>query len=137
MTRILNLQLQASIDSEKGFMITSGYSSHTINQYRSLDSTCAVDSNGEVDRCSDTNNLPSDDVATVARKLLTSRDLQPEEIDRSPEDNGALELSSQLHGIDWVVDTDMLACIYQDLFGVRIDTIVFLSNDIIKYMNNC
>ena len=158
----MDLQLQSSIEYEKGLMITTGYPASTVEKLRR--SSASSEGGGHAsdashDECSDSSTsgdgsaviayFTEKDVATVARNLLVASEPPPNsmvENGGTPEGTGmksktlgALELTACIFGAHWLVDEDLLSCILQDLVGVSlIDdqssfvNIIFL---ILRYLN--
>jgi hypothetical protein len=150
----MDLQLQASIDAEKGLMLSTSYSPtmlrkitkksinlHSVLQVATIigveDSDITELSDGIQDSdskfeskekgkekggegCSQIDEKSAkdlvepviDDIAKVACQLLTAAE--------GCQGDGALVMSATFHGVHWIVDSDLLSCIFQDLLGVAI-----------------
>jgi Sec7 domain len=127
----MDLQLQATINTEKGLMLSTSYS---LEMTRSMtrkvvdvDSEVTVEAdihaigeNGtistKVEPDSNTDPLPStsdaDKIADVARRLLTDSS--------APVDGETMALCERFRGMHWLVDEDFLSCTFQDFFGVAV-----------------
>eukprot|EP00596_Hydrurales_sp_CCMP1899_P004941 CAMPEP_0119047238 /NCGR_PEP_ID=MMETSP1177-20130426/51980_1 /TAXON_ID=2985 /ORGANISM="Ochromonas sp, Strain CCMP1899" /LENGTH=1905 /DNA_ID=CAMNT_0007021581 /DNA_START=110 /DNA_END=5824 /DNA_ORIENTATION=- len=164
----MDLQLQASIDIEKGFMFSTSYSPTMLrkitkkcddlsllvgdeicstidlhdqinngvpvisdveigaqNRIDEPDSSSSNIGNGyqndgnDIEEKNDKNIDPIiDDVAKVASQLLN-----PPSSSAQREDT-VLEMSATFHGLHWIVDSDLLSCVFQDMYGVAISPFV-------------
>jgi hypothetical protein len=165
----MDLQLQASIDTEKGFMFSTSYSptmlrkitkksdkvsllvgdeicSTTdlhdqinngvpvisdvdIDAQNRIDEPDSISSNTGIGYQNDSNDIEEkneknnidpiiDDVAKVASQLLN-----PPSSSAQREDT-VLEISATFHGLHWIVDCDLLSCVFQDMYGVAISPFV-------------
>ena len=125
----MDLILQTSINTEKGLMLSTSYTPkmiHSMTKINEFDGLITVTADGQTndeESSSDSVAVGSgatniiaesqiDEISKVARHLLTENS--------SPDDIGILDLSSALHGIHWIVDKDLLSCVFQDLFGVAV-----------------
>ena len=116
----MDLQLQAAINTDKGLML---FTSFTPTMIRKMTTTVRNESDFErneneesVARLEEgTADSPAmtdtDEIRAVARNLLT---------DSRPEDAKVLNLCERFHGLHWVVDRDLLSCVFQDLFGAAV-----------------
>ena len=98
----MDLQLQSSINHEKGVMISTGYSPQTVEMLRR--------------NPRDVHSIPgihfsAIDVSSVARDLLLPSNASVDSV-------GALELTAALYGAHRLVDEDLISCVFQDLVGV-------------------
>jgi hypothetical protein len=106
----MDLQLQSSIDHEKGIMISTGYSPQTVEMLRrhprASTSTAVEGAPG--------NRFSATDVSSVARDLLVASSGSASNADSV----GALDLTAALYGAHGLVDEDLISCVFQDLVGV-------------------
>ena len=106
----MDLQLQSSIDHEKGIMISTGYSPQTVEMLRrhprASTSTAVEGAPG--------NRFSATDVSSVARDLLVASSGSTSNTDSV----GALDLTAALYGAHGLVDEDLISCVFQDLVGV-------------------
>ena len=117
----MDLQLQAAINTDKGLML---FTSFTPTMIRKMTTTINIetdpDKNGSADSVScieeGTGEAPTmsdaDEIRAVARDLLVEVS--------GPEDSRVLDLCERFHGLHWVVDQDLLSCVFQDLFGAAV-----------------
>ena len=138
----MDLQLQATINTEKGLMLSTSY---TLDMIRSMskkvtdgakDAAAAAvetdmhatgenstscptaDSDSHTDALSSSSSSSlslssdADKIADVARRLLTDS--------TTPVDGETMSLCERFYGMHWLVDEDFLSCTFQDFFGVAV-----------------
>lgn len=129
----MDLQLQATINTEKGLMLSTSY---TLDMIRSMSQKVAngakdaavetdmhatgenstsyptADSDSHTDTLSSSSSSDADKIADVARRLLTDSS--------TPVDGVTMSLCERFYGMHWLVDEDFLSCTFQDFFGVAV-----------------
>ena len=115
----MDLQLQATINKEKGLLLSTSYTKLMISKMTKAAEVSADRVRGDSAAISATDSTSSqppngsiDEIAKVARHLLTDSS--------SPDELGTLALCEKLAGVHWLVDKDFLACVFQDFFGVAV-----------------
>ena len=128
----MDLQLQAAINTEKGLMLCTSYSPTMIRKMTKVkrlgtltdviattDQSDLIAVSDQIEETCISSPHPatdSDEIANVARRLLAESS--------SVEEIGLLEMSELLHRTHWVVDKDLLSCVFNDLFGVAVSPFV-------------
>ena len=116
----MDLQLQSSIDYEKGLMITTGCRSTTVDKLRRPSPGCHHATAG-VDIAVKAFRAEKD-VASVAHNLLVGPAEASDEAAADASGRKTLDslvITSSVYGVHWLVEEDLLSCIYQDIVGVR------------------
>jgi Sec7 domain len=111
----MDLQLQATINKEKGLLLSTSYTKLMISKMTKAADVAVERVRGDSAAIPATDSScsgPIDEIAKVARHLLTDSS--------SPDELGTLALCEQLAGLHWLVDKDFLACVFQDFFGVAV-----------------